>query len=267
MSYDLLPFDQNNDQSLSTRVRLALTLSQRSTLRGIALEVQGGTVTIRGTVPTFYDRQVAFETARHVAGVRHVQDELSVKEPAKTPAPSEPSVLVPTVSVHSPLNVFEESSMQSRSLLSPASSRSSLWGAAVSVLSLLLLVATGCDSSNGDRLKVHPVAGQITLDGSPLPNALVVLHPKDKSNPLSIAARAQTDAQGNFKASTYDQGDGAPAGDYLVTVSFHQATETPDGIVPGPNLLSQQIAVPETTDIVVKVAEGPNQLQPIEVKR
>lgn len=262
MTYDLLPFDHNSDQALSTRVRLALTLSQRSTLRAVALEVHNGTVTLRGNVPTFYDRQVAFEAARHVAGVRHVQDELSVKEPAKTLVQPEP-----TVFVHPPKNVFEDSSMQSSSLLSAPSSRNAFWSSAVAVLSLLLLVTTGCGSSNGDRLKVHPVAGQITLDGSPLPNALVVLHPKDKSNPLSMAARAQTDAQGNFKASTYDQGDGAPVGEYLVTVSFHQATETPDGIVPGPNLLAQQIAAPDTTDIVVTVAEGPNQLKPIEVKR
>lgn len=263
MSFDLLPFDSaSNDQDITTRVRLALGLCQRLTLRSIALEVSEGAVTLRGTVPTFFDRQVAFETTRHVAGVRQVHDELQVQAAAPPVQNTKPAVFD---SERSPFH--EESPMQSRSLHTPAQSRSFLWGTSVAVMMLILGVATGCGDGGPKRLKVHPVSGKITLDSAPLPNAMVVLHPKDKSNPLAIAARAQTDAEGNFKVSTYDVNDGAPAGDYAVTVLFYKATETADGIVPGPNLLSPAIATPETTDIQVTVAEGPNELKPIEVRR
>lgn len=264
MSFDLLPFDPTHtDHDLTARVRLALVASQRSTLRSVMPEVTAGVVTLRGVLPTFFDRQVAFETARHVAGVHRVQDELEVRETS----PAHERSSAPFVESQRS-QYLEERTMPSRPLpVKAPSSRSTLWGSSVAVLSLLVLVLTGCSDGGPARLKVHPVSGRITLDSQPLPNAMIVLHPKDKSNPKHISSRAQTDAQGNFKVSTYDQGDGAPAGDYVVTVLFHRATETPDGVVPGPNLLSPQIASPDTSDIQVKVAEGQNELQPIEVRR
>jgi hypothetical protein len=40
--------------------------------------VQGGAVTLQGIVPSHHDRQLIVAVARHVAGVRRVEDELTV---------------------------------------------------------------------------------------------------------------------------------------------------------------------------------------------
>jgi hypothetical protein len=123
----------------------------------------------------------------------------------------------------------------------------------------------GCGGGDG-RLPVHPVEGVITRGGKPLANALVALHPKTKpTTGEPIAPNGQTDENGVFKVSTYDANDGAPEGEYAVTVQYYQPVKTANGIEPGPNVLPPKFAQPSTTDITVKIAAGPNKLEPIEV--
>ena len=68
------------DAELLTRVGIALTLRQRSSFRQIVVEVAAGVVTLRGEIPSFFDRQLAAESARRVFGVREVRDQLCVVE-------------------------------------------------------------------------------------------------------------------------------------------------------------------------------------------
>lgn len=74
---------------------------------------------------------------------------------------------------------------------------------------------TGC-SKNGGRPKVYPVSGSVKFKGEPVANASVVFMPEGSSprNPAGM-----TDAQGNFKLTSYDTNDGAILGDYIVTIT------------------------------------------------
>jgi hypothetical protein len=128
-------------------------------------------------------------------------------------------------------------------------------------------VFMGCGSKNEDRLPVFPVEGQITLNGQPLANAFVVLHPKANRDPRLLAARAQTDPNGNFHVTTYEAADGAAVGAYAVTIEQHPLVGNGHSFEPGPNVLPPKYASPETTDLIVQVAEGPNKLPPIDVRR
>jgi len=132
------------------------------------------------------------------------------------------------------------------------------------VVLFVLAISLGCSQS--DRIPVHPVEGQLTWNGQPLPNAFVVLHPQDKSNPKLLPARAQTDASGKFQLSTYDQADGAAAGEYKVTVEYYRPIQNGNGLEPGPNVLPAKLARPETSEINVRVAEGKNTLEPISLR-
>ena len=49
-----------------------------------------------------------------------------------------------------------------------------------------------------------------------------MFHPK--SSPGAPHPRATVDKQGNFSLTTYEQADGAPPGEYLVTVEWPQLT-------------------------------------------
>jgi len=137
---------------------------------------------------------------------------------------------------------------------------------AILVLNALLL--SGCGGGDGvERLKVHPVQGVVTWEGKPLANAQIAFHPKNPTDIKAKVALATTDAEGKYQLTTYDTSDGAVAGEFTVTVQYFQLQQAGESFSPGPNVLSPIIATPEKSDIVLRVAEGPNLLTPIEVKR
>ena len=72
---------------------------------------------------------------------------------------------------------------------------------------------------------------------------------------------------GTFTATTYDAGDGVPAGTYIVTLQWRKATKSGNEFLPGPNLLPARYGRPDTSDIVVRIAEGRNDLPPIVLHR
>src|SRR2546423_1070374 len=87
----------------------------------------------------------------------------------------------------------------------------------LSTLLAVCLGSAGCGDAG--RLPVHPAAGQVLLAGKPVPQALVVLHPEGDASPDAVRPQATADADGAFRLSTYETGDGAPAGTYRVTVA------------------------------------------------
>lgn len=86
----------------------------------------------------------------------------------------------------------------------------------VASVALLVAVFQGCSGSgDGNRLSVYPVSGKITMAGAPVANAIVTFSPKG-NQPVAIG---RTDAQGQYKMTTYDANDGAAAGEFVVLVS------------------------------------------------
>lgn len=72
----------------------------------------------------------------------------------------------------------------------------------------------GCGSR--DKLKLYPVAGTLLVSGEPAANAKIAFHPL---SPGAAALPVATTApDGTFRLTTYAAGDGAPAGEYAVTV-------------------------------------------------
>jgi hypothetical protein len=126
---------------------------------------------------------------------------------------------------------------------------------------------TGCGDGGPERVAVYKAQGQLLWEGKPLPNALIVLHPQGAADPKALSARAQTDANGNFALSTYDAADGAPLGDFAVTVAYYPPVQVNGAIVPGPNALPPRYADPTTTDLRLSIREGENQLPPLSIRR
>jgi hypothetical protein len=139
--------------------------------------------------------------------------------------------------------------------------------AAVLIASASLVLSPACSRPGSGRVPTHPVKGSITYQGNSLGGALVVLHPKGDTNANVPTATAQVKADGSFSLSTYDAGDGAPAGDYVVTVQWYKPVRMQEEVVPGPNQLPRKYSDPSTSDLVVHVAEGSNDLPPITLRR
>lgn len=129
--------------------------------------------------------------------------------------------------------------------------RASGWLVAVA----MAVACAGCGPKS-DRLPVFPVSGTLVYKGQPLPNALVAFHPTDKSDPRATSSRATTDAEGKFSLSTYEANDGAPAGQYKVTVECYKLKGTGKNLEPGPNFLPPKYANPATTSLSFQVEPG-----------
>ena len=75
-------FESTDPITCDLKRRIMVFLSQRgvSSLQRLDIDVRGGTVTLQGTVCSFYERQLCL-CCKHVAGVLKLVDELKVELP------------------------------------------------------------------------------------------------------------------------------------------------------------------------------------------
>ncbi len=86
----------------------------------------------------------------------------------------------------------------------------------------MTFVLVGCGSQpSGDVLSTVPAAGIVTYKGKPLEFHQVILMSEGKRPAAGVS-----DADGKFILGTNDVGDGAPAGDYQVAVTYVGPTST-----------------------------------------
>jgi hypothetical protein len=218
--------------------RVALFLEQRRLTCGTRLAVVAnrGVVTLRGTVPTFHQRQLLIAFARRVAGAVQVIDELDVDPPR--------------VAVQPPRS---------------ASQNLAVLASTVALIAGLLLA--GCGRSGPPRVTTYPTKGSVTYQGQPVSGAFLALHSKNDPRPDVPTSTAIVQPDGTFAVTTYDAADGVPPGDYVVTIQWRKAVKSGGDYVLGPSLLPAKYSRPETSDVVVHVAAGKNELPPITLKR
>ncbi|NLY00583.1 MAG: carboxypeptidase regulatory-like domain-containing protein [Rhodopirellula sp.] len=112
-------------------------------------------------------------------------------------------------------------------------------------LSLALAVcALGCskgsDKWTEDRPQVYPAGGVVQHNGAPLEGATVVF----RSETEQKAAYGTTDAEGKFKLTTFDDGDGAVAGKHQVRITKIETKEAPPAADPeGPVMPPEEISL------------------------
>ncbi len=140
------------------------------------------------------------------------------------------------------------------------------WPLAAAAMLLSSVLLMGCSGNrDANQFVVVPVTGQVTFDGRPASGAVVVFHPKGTPSGFP-APRALVDRQGNFVLTTYRSADGAPVGEYLVTVELRPLVDKDGELVPGPNVLPPQYSAPQTSNLVARVVEGANTV-PIQIVR
>jgi hypothetical protein len=125
---------------------------------------------------------------------------------------------------------------------------------------LALVLAAGCSSG---KTPVYPVEGVVRWKGQIPEGAHVVFHPAGKTDRDTIRPAGQVGRDGKFVLTTFAAGDGAPAGDYEVTLEWWVS---PGRDLPAVNKLPDAYRRPMSSRLHVKVIEGSNQLQPFELK-
>lgn len=133
-----------------------------------------------------------------------------------------------------------------------------------SVLLLAASTLTGC--SKPPRAECFPVRGQVTRDGTPLADVMVVLHPLFEPALAFSRPLAHSGPDGKFALMTYETADGAPAGEYAITLELRDLRPSGEEMIrDGKNLLPPRYAQPSTTPLRFTVKAGENEIPPIAI--
>jgi hypothetical protein len=139
------------------------------------------------------------------------------------------------------------------------------------IATALLLSTFGCSAAQDNRLPVFPTKGELSLGDKAVKGAWIVLHPKDGNlrspDGKAICPHGRIGSDGTFVLTSYETNDGAPAGQYAVTLELRKVVKYSNGAWgPGPNLVPKQYTKPSTSPLVVQIAKGPNELPPMIIK-
>lgn len=106
-----------------------------------------------------------------------------------------------------------------------------------------------------DHPPVFPVTGRVLYEGRPATGAVVIFHSTDRP---AVAERphGRTNADGEFELTTFQTGDGGPAGAYVVTVEWKRPEDHPEQ---GADLLPPIYGDPGTSPLRVTVTAGANE--------
>jgi hypothetical protein len=91
-------------------------------------------------------------------------------------------------------------------------------------LVLFVTAICGCADAPSARA-LCSVSGQVLISGQPAANASIAFHPDADSVARNALPVAKTDAGGKFQLTTWSANDGAPPGDYDVTVVWIDASQ------------------------------------------
>lgn len=135
------------------------------------------------------------------------------------------------------------------------------------IIGTAILSGMACKKSDG-RLKVYPTKGQILIHGNPEKDVLIYLWPSGTRDKQlhAYCPNGQTDENGNFTLSTYDSNDGAPEGDYTVTlewpIRFNTLTNQWEG-----DRLKGAYSNQASSQLQAKIEAKPNELPIIRVEK
>src|SRR5262249_17258713 len=115
------------------------------------------------------------------------------------------------------------------------------------------------------KVRALKTQGQILFDGKPVVGATIFLHPADGKEPPFPRPRAVTAQDGKFVLGTYRGDDGAPAGEYTLTVQwFCKVQGRGDALT---NVLPGRYGAAATSGLKVRIENGDNNLPPFKLTR
>ena len=140
--------------------------------------------------------------------------------------------------------------------------RRAVRGLFVTALAALVVVLAGCGKKGW--VETYPVKGTVRVDGKPANGATVSFYPKEIVGDKPYHPSGQTNENGEFNLSTFVTDDGAPAGEYDVTITWPVRYNPISTLWEG-DKLNGQYANKEKTTLRVKVEKQPQQLPPFEL--
>lgn len=144
-----------------------------------------------------------------------------------------------------------------------------LWAAGAFCAAALL---AGCGKPEPGEKPVFPVSGAVLVDGKPAKGAVVMFHPLPITQGRfdMVRSRGTVQDDGTFKLSTYKNDDGAPEGEYAVTVYWpgkRQGKKADDDTndLP-PDQLGLRFNDPAKTALKAHVKSPETKLEPFQIR-
>jgi hypothetical protein len=129
----------------------------------------------------------------------------------------------------------------------------------------LALALNGCRDSSDDRPVTFPVSGRVLQDGKPAAGARVLLTAQADPSLVRLCPHAEVANDGSFRLTTFRTGDGAPAGQYTLTLTWPLPAR-PGKEDEGPDRFKGRYADPRRPLRQVQIVAGANVLEPIHLK-
>jgi hypothetical protein len=126
----------------------------------------------------------------------------------------------------------------------------------------LLLAACGCSGKDSRQKVCYPVEGQVMVKSQPAAGAIIAFQPAGGHSEEWFAGypQATVESDGSFHVVTYGNQDGAPAGDYVVTIIWPGGRDPNDEEIMLPDKLEGKYADAKKTPLKAKVENGPTKL-------
>lgn len=128
----------------------------------------------------------------------------------------------------------------------------------------VLLGVLGCGSG---QQAVHPTTGQVWVGGKPATHARIVFQPVGAGKETAPHPVGVVGEDGSFKLTSFEGADGAPAGEYAVTVTQYLAVGKRGSDETTPvNYLPARYAKAETSKLRATIQPGTNELPPFRLE-
>ena len=148
------------------------------------------------------------------------------------------------------------------------------WSTPLAVVSVAFAALAASSCSRPAAL--FPVEGKVFFEGEPATGALVVLHPAVDPAPAAVRPSGYVGADGRVKLTSYlsssrSYGDGAPAGEYIVTITWlptdvkEYLSKRPNA--PLPDKLQGRYSQPQNSTLRANVLQRPTELPRIDLKK
>jgi hypothetical protein len=136
------------------------------------------------------------------------------------------------------------------------------------ILAVALLAVTGCGDDG--RPDVYPVNGKVLVGGTPAAGAKVVFYPvsEELRGPGMPVPNGITDENGEFQLRSYEPEDGAPAGEFTVTVHWPEPTppNVDEELFEPKDRLRGRYLDPQKSALSATVEQGGGELPPFELQ-
>lgn len=247
----VLEMEPQSDESLAERLQSELQRSGVLAFANLNIKVVNGMAHLQGALDSHYELVIALQLVGRTSGIAGVRHSITVKPEIKEKI-TWSEIVVETV-------------RENRRLIRR-------W---VKVAVAILVVGTV--SVAGARFWpsrfVPPVpvvraGGSIEVGGKPAAGAILKLYPVDTKTKLSSLPQALADDSGRFVLSTFQRNDGAPVGEYIVTVTWRPDVKTKDGRTErGPNIVPARFTKPDSSTLRVIVPKEGGEVGAVIVPR